>query len=121
MKKSILDIALAEKRKEVKLLQEWQPSDFDKMKRALKKAFLFKNLSTKDGTKICYSYDQLEQLIGLPYTSGSEVAAMWANCNTHLFNGKYPGYYYLGFAIGEDGKCYAMLQDKDENEILLPL
>ena len=92
MKHTILDKALQEKRKDIKLLKEWQSSDFDKMKRALKKAFLFKQLSTKDGNKVCYTYSQLLDLLGLPYTSTSDFAALWADCNTHLFNGQYPGF-----------------------------
>lgn len=109
-----------------KMKEEWKDADFKAMKQALKNFFLFKSLQTKDGVKILYTYNDLENLLGLPYTSSSKFAGVWVT-NTELYSNDFSGcnfslYHYIGFAITEQGnKCAAILWDKDENEILIEL
>lgn len=91
----------------------WNETDFKKMKAALIRNFLCKPLQTHTGIKHAYTYNSLENLLGLPYNS--DFGAVWVT-NTDLFTKEYPGYRYNGFAIGDDGKCYALLIDKHENE-----
>jgi hypothetical protein len=121
-KNTVLSAELAEKRAETKktFKQDWSDKDFKAMKQALKRSFVMKPLQTKDGQKVCYTYSQLEELLGLPYTSSSSFAGVWVT-NTELHNSLYPSFNYIGFAIAEDGKCYGILWDKEENEIIVKL
>lgn len=94
---------------------EWNDKDFTKMKFVLSRNFLCRPLTTHEGSKTVYTYKSLESLLGLPYTSGSDLTAVWVT-NTELFSEAFPSYCYSGFAIGKDGKCYAILSDAKENE-----
>jgi hypothetical protein len=122
MKKSILDTAIAEKNKSLSasFKKEWNEADHKRMKQALKKAFVMKMIPTKDGSRTIYTYAQLTELLGLPYTSSSAYAGLWVT-NTEAYNTKYPGFHYIGFAITEDNKCYGILWDAEENEVLIQL
>lgn len=100
--------------------KEWTPEDFKRMKRALKSFFLLKGLQSNKGFKICYSYSDIESFFGLPYTSSSEYAGQWVT-NSEVYSNDHSTYHYVGFAISEDNKPYAILWDKNENEILQPL
>lgn len=99
---------------------EWNEHDFKAMKQALKTFFLFKPLQTKDGVKSIFTYSDLESLLGLPYTSSSDLSGLWVT-NTELLSNDFKGYHYIGFAISEGGKCCGILWDKDENEIFITL
>jgi len=61
----------------------------------------------------------METIMGLPYTSSGEFAAMWANTNTHVYfrEGKM---YYLGFALSESGEPVAVLWP-EEKEVIVKL
>jgi hypothetical protein len=100
--------------------KEWTERDFKAMKKALKNFFLFKGLQTNNGVKICCSYANLENLLGLPYTSSSSYAGVWVT-NSEVISNDYPNYHYIGFAITTGNKCVAILWDKDENEIIISL
>ena len=124
MKQTILDTAIAEKNKSLKanFLHEWTPEQFKAIEKAISKHFSFKQLRTLHGNYPAYymGFKALDQIIGLAYTSTSSFAGYWP-CNTEVYNDKYPGFHYSGFAINNEGKCFAILDDKDENEIILPL
>lgn len=102
------------------LKKEWSEVEFKAMKMALKNAFVMQPLSTKDGTRIVYTYADLETLLGLPYTSSSKFAGVWVT-NTELYSPNHPGYKYIGFAITKGGKFVGILWNEDENEILVQL
>lgn len=104
----------------IPLKQEWNDKDFNKIKSALLRHFTFKNLNTRHGNKVCYTYADLENLLGLPYTSSSSCAGLWVT-NTEIFCKDFPGYKYEGFAISNSGKCCAILWDKNETEIIIEL
>lgn len=101
-------------------LKEWNEANFKGMKQALKSFFLFKGMNTKDGFKTCFTYNDLENLLGLPYTSSSAYAGEWIT-NTELYSNDFPGFHYIGFAISKSGKYCAILWDKDENEKIIEL
>lgn len=103
-------------------LQEWTPSQFKAIEKAISRHFSFKQIRTLHGNYPAFymGFKALEEIMGLAYTSSSSYAGYWI-CNTEVYNEKYPGYYYIGFAISTKGKYYAILWDKDENEIIIPL
>jgi hypothetical protein len=101
----------------IALKREWAEPDFKRMKQALKRFFLFKGLQIRSGIKVCYTYADLDSLLGLPYTSTGIYAGVWVT-NEEVKSNDHPGYNYIGFAISEDNKMYAILWDSEENEIL---
>jgi hypothetical protein len=104
-----------------KFKSEWTDKEMAKMKQAIKKAFLFKPIPTNQGTKVFYTYADLDNFAGLAYTSSSSYAGLWVCNGMELRNAKYPGFVYVGFAMGEDGAAYGVMWDQDEEEIIVPL
>lgn len=104
----------------MKLKNECSEKELIKIKAAIRKYFTFNPVPTNEGEKTFYTYQQFCDFAGLAFTSGSDVAGLWI-CNGvdvyDLFNKK-SDFRYIGFGIGEDEKCYGILWDKDENEIL---
>lgn len=119
---TLLDKAVEEERKEIEnsFLKEWNNGNFIKMRLALYRKFVGIELSTREGIRECLTYDQLEELLGLPYTSSGLYAGVWVT-NTYLYDSRFTGYRYVGFAISENKNCYGILWDKDENEIITKL
>lgn len=103
----------------IKFLQDWSPEDFGFIGRAIVKHFRrTADLAGKIfiGSKL--SFGKIDKELGLAYTSTSSCA-MYSICNVDLrYDDKYR---YVFFAIGEDGKCYAELWDKDENVKIIQL
>ena len=107
-------------------LKDWTPKQFDLMQRAIKRYFTRSacTLKTNNGIvmfSILDNYDSIADVLGLAYTSSSSMAGLWI-CNVdaeHIY--KYEGYRYIGFVMDNDCNAYALLWDKDENEIQVPI
>lgn len=106
----------------ISFIQEWTPAQFKAIEKAISRHFSFKQIRTLHGNYPAFymGFKALGEIMGLAYTSSSSYAGYWI-CNTEVYNDKYPGYNYMGFAISTKGKYYAILWDKNENEIILPL
>lgn len=121
---TVLDTALEQKRKatERTFLKEWTPDQFKGMEKVISRHFSGKEMKTRHGNypALFLSFAAVGDRIGLAYTSTSKYAAYWV-CNTEVHNWKFPGYHYIGFALGTNRKGYAVLWDKDENEIIIPI
>ena len=121
---TILDAALTQKANEIKatFLKEWNPEQFKSMQKAIRLHFANKTINTHHGGYVPYfrTFNALGEIMGFAYTSTGDYAGYWI-CNTAVYNDKYPGYDYTGFALSSDQKPYAILWDKDENEIIIPL
>lgn len=121
--KDVLQIALDSQDKP-KLLKEWNPQQFKAIERKILSHFRkVGEIRTSSGHGVLwpiYNWNGVNNYLGLAYTSSSKCAGLWV-CNVDAISEKYPIYRYVGFAIGENGKYYAILWDKDENEILQPL
>ncbi len=104
------------------LKKEFAPKDHAIIERAIFNHLFGEGLKTRtgNGSKIVYIYsrEQMENLLGLPYTSTSSFAALWVT-NVELDSMKYPGYSYQGFAITTDGQPVAYLQDYDESPLII--
>lgn len=101
-------------------LPEWTEAQFRAMNMAIKSHFGRKGANTKDG-HVCYStFKEWENCLGLPYTSSS-CCAMYGITNTEVYFDVKKIYTYDYFAIGNDGYYYAVLKDKDENELIIKL
>jgi len=106
----------------VKFLKEWKPfEDFHgTMMNAIVRHFRVRHVATRhNGNQLINTTKKAEEIMGLPYTSGSEVAALWANVNTHVYLDADKIYHYWYFAFDERGDQYAVLKDDEENELVL--
>lgn len=119
-----LDIAIAEKNKslQAEFLKELNPEQFKTIQKAIAVHFSKGEIKTHNAVfpHVKRSFNQIDMIMGLAYTSSSSYAGYWV-CNTEVYNDKYPGFNYIGFALSQDGKAYGILWDKDENEIIIPL
>lgn len=128
--KTLLDKAFEEKQAAINknFLQEWQP--FDKMYAQVKQAIL-KHFTRKHymwqpthdesikRTFQFYTFGQLENMLGLPYTSSSSFAALWVTNSGYLWADD--THYFIGFAINTDNEVIAIAHDYEENEIYIKL
>jgi hypothetical protein len=121
---TVLDVATKEKNASLKanFVKEWTPAQFKAMKAAISRHFSNKEVSTRHGNYpgMYLTFKACDERFGLAYTSSSAYAGFWV-CNTEIYSAKYPGYNYTGFALSTDQKPYAILWDKDENEIITPI
>lgn len=101
-----------------KFLNEWNESQFKDIEKAIIKHF--HRYSTNEGIKYARTWEELDKVLGLAYTSSSSYA-MYSICNGIYVHSKHVGFNYTCFAIGEDGKFYAILDDKEENEKIILL
>ncbi len=103
-------------------LQEWTEAQFKAIEKAIAKHFSGQIVTTNKGRypRTVYTWAAISNLLGLAYTSSSSYAGYWP-CNEDAINNHYQTHKYIGFAISEDQKYYAILWDKEENEILIEL
>jgi hypothetical protein len=100
--------------------QEWTEQDFRTVKNAIKRHLLCKELDTHKGKAMAYTFEQLDNILGLAYTSSSAYA-MYGICNVNLKHPFYPEYRYFCFALSVEGEVFAELWDKDEKELYIKL
>ena len=98
---------------------EWNDNQFLAMKGRLAQHFAGLSLITRSGKHgLAFSFNQLDNFLGLAYTSSGDFAC-YSICNEELiFDEKFN---YERFAIGMDGKFYAILWDANENEKIIQI
>lgn len=128
--KTLLDYSFEEKQKAINknFLRGWEP--FDKLNKQVQRCILshfmkksYQWQPTHDKASIKpfkpVTFSQIDNALGLAYTSTSDYAALWvcnggylwAN-NTHSF---------IGFAINTNGEVIGIADDKDENSIYIKM
>lgn len=119
-----LDIVLAEKNKSLKaaFIASWDNSQLKAMQKKITDHFNGKRFEGREQVfaPSYRTFKYLSEIFGLAYTSSSSYAGYWI-CNDEISVLKYPGFKYIGFAMNETGEGFAILWDKDENEIIIPL
>jgi hypothetical protein len=105
----------------VNFIQEWTDSQFEQMNKAIFEHFKNKDVRTLHGNY----YKSVRRInwndvLGLAYTSSSMYAGYWI-CNTAVYFDADNIYKYNCFTIGIDGNFYAVLWDKNKNELCIPL
>lgn len=109
-------------------LKEWQP--FDKLNKMAKRKIMnhFINVPyqwqpTNEGKSKTifkvYSFSQLDEKLGLAYTSTGDYAGLWVCNGGYLWAD--PTHYFIGFAINEKNEVIGIAYDNDENEIYITL
>jgi len=110
----------------VKCKKEWTPAEFKGIEKSIAKHFsqrVFLRFSTGQEmkvTRVYNSFTQIDNILGLAYTS-SGMFACYGICNVDAHFDEDNIYSYSYFVIGNNDKHYAILQDKDENELTIEL
>lgn len=99
---------------------EWSKEDFALVESAILKHFTRRQIKNHRGEMILFSrsYKQIDNTLGLAYTSSSKCA-MYGVCNIRAFYNEVLHYEY--FALSENNKVFSVLQDNEEKETLLQL
>jgi hypothetical protein len=63
------------------------------------------------------TFNQIDNILGLAYTSTSSFAALWVCNSGYLWADK--DHHFIGFAINTDGEVIGIADDKDENSIYI--
>ena len=96
--------------------KEWTDTDEKTVQKAIKRLCLMKTLKDHNGIRhTLYTWEQIEEFFGLPYTSSS-CYAMINNCNTEYFIDIENQFNIKFFALTENGKVILSAWDRDENE-----
>lgn len=110
----------------VPFIKEWTPEQFKAMNKAIAQHLnsrVFLRYSDGAGmhtTRIYKSFNQIDNILGLAYTS-SGIWACYGVCNVQAWFDMDNVYQYSYFTIGECGRYYAVLQDINENELVIEL
>ncbi len=98
--------------------KEWTREDFTKVEKHLVKYFrgkMFENHrkeTVKFGGNL--TFEQLENVLGLPYTSSSSHAMMSMDCNINLFFN--PAWHFNRVVIDKNENVKIILQTSEEKE-----
>jgi hypothetical protein len=106
-------------------LKEWTPAQFKTVEKAISKYLnsrYFETHHTPDATPFYASktFADFDKILGFAYTSSSSFA-MYSICNTNLYFDTDHKWNVEMFAMSTDGFVFAILWDKDENEIIFPI
>ena len=113
----------------VKMVKEWSAEQFEQMKKAIGNHFKGKRVICEDGggrrTEFMPkgyrgAFMVVDSIFGLAYTS-SGMYACYGVCNCRPLFDEDGIYSYSYFAISNGGKCCAILQDNEENELCIIL
>jgi hypothetical protein len=111
----ILNGKITEVNKKINFLQEFNESQYNRIKKEIKKLFYDKTLvNHREEKKRILTYSQLEDFFGLPYTSSSSYAGLW-NTNTIYYIDDENQYNIIGFSMDNEN-VYIIAWDKMKNE-----
>lgn len=106
------------------LKKEWTPQDFKTVEKAILSYFKRQYVTTMHNVNTwnLKSFKDIDDSFGLAYTSTSSFA-MYGICNTEVYfdHAKQWHFVCFGLAEGHSGFVYALLHDKEENEIYFPI
>lgn len=125
--KTLLDIAAEEKQQAInkKLKKEWAQDEFKKVERKIANHFTRKHYNhikqhgEKPRPAYFGSFRQVDEFLGLAYTSTSDFAALWVCNGGYLYAD--PTHHFIGFAINELDEVIAIANDENENSIYIKL
>jgi hypothetical protein len=106
--------------KEPRFKLEWKPEDFTKMGKAITAHFRRTGIRLDKGEFMPSSFKSVDECLGLAYTSSSSFA-MYSICNVNAYLYYGHKFRYVCFGIDTHNNCYAILQDNEENEIIIPI
>lgn len=102
--------------------REWTDVEHKKVLRSIKSWLNSRKFVTlHDGEiKLVRTIAQMEDLLGLPYTSSGRSACV-SITNTELYLDNDRKFRVVSFEMDDYGVVYAVCWDKNENELLIPI
>lgn len=106
-------------------VKEFKPADFKRVERAIKRHFqnytykYIKNHGDKPAPFIPSSFKEIDEFLGLAYTSTGSYAGLWV-CNGGYVMAN-DTHHFSGFTINANNEIVATVEDKDENTIYITL
>lgn len=99
--------------------KEWTREQHLQVDNAIFKQFAGRKFLNHRNEVVCFPHDmeQIENILGLPYTSTSMCPMISLDCNVHIYSNS--KYHYDFAAINEDGEVVFALVDDEENRIYL--
>jgi hypothetical protein len=109
-------------------LKEWQP--FDKLNKMVKRKILTHFINnvynfqpTHDKTQLKpfhpVTFSQVDNILGLAYTSTGDYAGLWVCNGGYLQADK--DHHFIGFAINTEGEVIAIADDENEKSIYIKI
>lgn len=99
----------------------WSGDEYRYVLRCIKAWLNSRFFITKDGVLFrMRSIKEMEELLGLPYTSSSRAACVGVT-NTLLYLDYDMQYHVYSFEMDEDSVIVAVCYDNNENELLIPI
>lgn len=107
----------------MELKKDWSESDFAKMEKHIVSFLSSRRFETNfstDAFRYKKSYEQINPICGLAYTSTSAITALWV-CNVELYFDIEHNITILGFALSIDGNAIAVIEDNLSNIYLIEI
>lgn len=103
--------------------KDWSTEDFNKVKNALTAYFSGKLLVNHrdESVKMPYSFEKIEMILGLPYTSTSMCPMMGLDCNVHFKVPRNTDYHYSHVVLDDMKNVVLIAWNKDEHEIFIAI
>jgi len=107
------------------MLKDWSTEQFKAIDKAIVKHFKGRDIQTHTGAQnfsncLPLKFSDIDNALGLAYTS-TGMFACYGVCNVEAYFDRDKIYQYSYFTIGTNGVFYAILQDRDENELCIEL
>lgn len=99
--------------------KNWDHAEFMAVEEAILNHFRG-NIETLPGNHIVKSFKQLDNVLGLAYTSSGRYA-IYRICNTAVWLDLEHKFKYEMFCVSEDGRIFAELWDNEENELYIQI
>ena len=102
--------------------KEWTEIETKSVEKTIRDWFLTRETSAlRYGTiKFIRRFKELDEILGLAYTSSSKFAALWI-CNDTVYLDNDRIYHIRGFVLDDYDKVFAYCMDKDENELYVQI
>lgn len=106
----------------MKLKKELTPEEIRTLEKAIKSHFVHNTRFDRFGHVVAYkSFKELDEFLGLAYTSGSAYAGLWI-CNTKIYLDVEARYEYNGFGMTVEGWPVALcVTIVGVNNLVVPL
>lgn len=124
---TLLDIAAEERQKQINktFKKEWSQQEFKAVERKIASHFIKKqyNHIKQHGEQPrplpFYSFSQIDNFLGLAYTSTGDYAGLWVCNGGYLYADN--THTFIGFAINELNEVIGIADDENENSIYIKL
>lgn len=101
--------------------KEWTEQDFDLVYKTIRDYIGGKRYTTHTGKSLFISKPEIEDVLGLPYTSSSSYAMLSMDCNVHIHSNDFKSYHFDHVGIDDNGSVVLVLMNSKEHRILITI